>query len=752
MASQPDFIRIPSRRSVVHSTNGMVACTQPLAASCGLKILASGGNAADAAVAVDPNEVEVPTKQLVSREYLAERAKLFDPKTASHIQHHGSPAHNHSDTVYFAVSDRDGNAVSFINSNYGGFGMAAISRGKKESRDRKKKYVILMVPSLKRGETDGRSLPNHKLVTQHSMRLRAKSATFCTHLHAPIPPSDLVSDLTLRMPKAARKKQYMCTVPGCEKKFATTDQYNTHMRWGKHRTDTDTGSDTDDAKYKCETCNKSFKKAAYLQKHKKIHQQEKLYCPAENCNKSYTRQSRLDKHVASHSAPKKPRKKSQEKDLPLSQVPTCCGTYEEAPPKEHARGSYVVPFTFLAPIIPRKPSYGPEVREEDINVIDADDDDEEWDEKDEDDADLDGHEVTSMTPAFMDYSQKANDKFMEYYSGTYSGFRSEPRLSNDTETLCRGMTRTNTKMPGAGISLSPTCVLCQRRANAWFYQNKVRDALAKGQCGSSKHCEEPSYRQRLNCKKHVLLHRLQSNASMAKRIIAKRKISKRPRTEDTELHHFLQKKGDRLQTPENKAALKDLYNRLESGRGIYSIDLEFVNNFIIEICILDHSGNIIIDTKVDYEISTLNLYDQVTGTANSRQRELGNTLRRIYGPPSANTRTGGQTPSAIIERLTAAKFDHDTMLLEWSANWCDFYRLQYMLLRSGNEDLIPRKSIRILQSWRNVLPGFVSFTLSFFFSWVFPDRMDLVVDAHLAYADTMMLYLLTQKLLETVFK
>ncbi|KAL5329137.1 hypothetical protein ACEPPN_002647 [Leptodophora sp. 'Broadleaf-Isolate-01'] len=77
----------------------------------------------------DSNEVDVPTKQLISREYLAERAKLFDPKKASHIQHHGSPAHNHSDTVYFAVSDRDGNAVSFINSNYGGFGMAAIPHG-----------------------------------------------------------------------------------------------------------------------------------------------------------------------------------------------------------------------------------------------------------------------------------------------------------------------------------------------------------------------------------------------------------------------------------------------------------------------------------------------------------------------------------------------------------------------------------------------------------------------------------------------
>lgn len=35
-----------SRRSVVHSTKGIVACTQPLAAKCGIEILNAGGNAA----------------------------------------------------------------------------------------------------------------------------------------------------------------------------------------------------------------------------------------------------------------------------------------------------------------------------------------------------------------------------------------------------------------------------------------------------------------------------------------------------------------------------------------------------------------------------------------------------------------------------------------------------------------------------------------------------------------------------------
>ena len=45
-ATDPEFLSFPSRRSVVHSTQGMIACTQPLAARCGLKVLDAGGNAA----------------------------------------------------------------------------------------------------------------------------------------------------------------------------------------------------------------------------------------------------------------------------------------------------------------------------------------------------------------------------------------------------------------------------------------------------------------------------------------------------------------------------------------------------------------------------------------------------------------------------------------------------------------------------------------------------------------------------------
>jgi gamma-glutamyltranspeptidase / glutathione hydrolase len=80
----------------------------------------------------DPDFMTVKPADLISRPYLAERAKLFNKEKAGNFDHGQvgpSPAHNHSDTVYFAVTDKDGNGMSFINSNYDGFGSAIIPQG-----------------------------------------------------------------------------------------------------------------------------------------------------------------------------------------------------------------------------------------------------------------------------------------------------------------------------------------------------------------------------------------------------------------------------------------------------------------------------------------------------------------------------------------------------------------------------------------------------------------------------------------------
>lgn len=74
----------------------------------------------------DPDVEKVPSQGLISPEYLAERAKFFNPDKAADVLDHGSPAHNHSDTVYFAVTDHEGNGISFINSTYGSFGTCIV--------------------------------------------------------------------------------------------------------------------------------------------------------------------------------------------------------------------------------------------------------------------------------------------------------------------------------------------------------------------------------------------------------------------------------------------------------------------------------------------------------------------------------------------------------------------------------------------------------------------------------------------------
>lgn len=73
----------------------------------------------------DPRFSPAPLDNLLSKSYAHDRRKLIDPRRAAVDPQRGSPTSG-SDTVYLSVVDGEGNACSFINSNYAGFGTGIV--------------------------------------------------------------------------------------------------------------------------------------------------------------------------------------------------------------------------------------------------------------------------------------------------------------------------------------------------------------------------------------------------------------------------------------------------------------------------------------------------------------------------------------------------------------------------------------------------------------------------------------------------
>ncbi len=69
----------------------------------------------------DPEFADVPLEWLISKDYAKKRAALIDPKRASDNVGHGDPKLD-SDTIYLTAADGEGNMISYIQSNYAGYG------------------------------------------------------------------------------------------------------------------------------------------------------------------------------------------------------------------------------------------------------------------------------------------------------------------------------------------------------------------------------------------------------------------------------------------------------------------------------------------------------------------------------------------------------------------------------------------------------------------------------------------------------
>lgn len=76
----------------------------------------------------DPKFSNIPVNELLSKDYASERRKLINTQSAIRNIKRGFPVSS-SDTVYLSVADKFGNACSFINSNYMGFGTGIVPKG-----------------------------------------------------------------------------------------------------------------------------------------------------------------------------------------------------------------------------------------------------------------------------------------------------------------------------------------------------------------------------------------------------------------------------------------------------------------------------------------------------------------------------------------------------------------------------------------------------------------------------------------------
>lgn len=78
----------------------------------------------------EPASMQVGVEQMLSSEYLASRAKLIDMKRAQ-VFEAGTPddVHRRGGTIYLSAADESGMMISFIQSNYQGFGSGVVVPG-----------------------------------------------------------------------------------------------------------------------------------------------------------------------------------------------------------------------------------------------------------------------------------------------------------------------------------------------------------------------------------------------------------------------------------------------------------------------------------------------------------------------------------------------------------------------------------------------------------------------------------------------
>lgn len=121
----------------------------------------------------DPTAMELRPADLLNEDYLASRAVLIDPERAQDFEH-GLP--RDKGTVYLAAADSDGMMVSFIQSNFDGFGSGIVVPGTGVSLQNRA-HGFVTTPGHPNG-VDGGKRPFHTIIPGFMMRDGAPLAAF----------------------------------------------------------------------------------------------------------------------------------------------------------------------------------------------------------------------------------------------------------------------------------------------------------------------------------------------------------------------------------------------------------------------------------------------------------------------------------------------------------------------------------------------------------------------------------------------
>ena len=173
---------------------------------------------------------------------------------------------------------------------------------------------------------------------------------------------------------------------------------------------------------------------------------------------------------------------------------------------------------------------------------------------------------------------------------------------------------------------------------------------------------------------------------------------------------------------------------------LFYIDTEFINDWLVEIAILNGRGEIIFHVTPLYKESwaeirkSLNGHERKTLQYRLKRAGFDNTL--TIPPP-----TGTLTAHEIVDVLKRSGWTQQSYLAEWSTTHCDWCNLERYFAANGISDfMMPKpRSLLGVYLWQKRLPGFWCFSLPILYPLLYPD-CDLKNISHFALEDVQKFY------------